>query len=83
MPLAAVKDIGEQKCLAFNSAGDMLACGGDDGSLRLFAWPSLERLVFKEKLCKDSIQVGVVWTTAFRVLLLSLGESSTAPRAWS
>ena len=52
-----VSDIGEQKCLAFSPEGTLLACGGDDGSLRLFSWPSLELKVFKEKLAKDSIQV--------------------------
>ena len=53
-----VSEIGEQKCLAFNPEGTLLACGGDDGSLRIFSWPSLELKDFKEKLAKDSIQVG-------------------------
>ena len=33
---------GDVRCLAFSSSGEQLALGFEDGSLRVYQWPSLQ-----------------------------------------
>ncbi|KAF9673993.1 hypothetical protein SADUNF_Sadunf10G0081500 [Salix dunnii] len=40
--LTQLEDVGQQLALAFNSDSSVLAVGGEDGSLRVFKWPSME-----------------------------------------
>ncbi|GMI87648.1 SEC12P-like 2 protein [Hibiscus trionum] len=43
--LTQLEDVGQQLALAFNSEGSILAVGGEDGSLRVFKWPSMEKIL--------------------------------------
>ncbi|GAU29121.1 hypothetical protein TSUD_58870 [Trifolium subterraneum] len=38
-------NVGLQLALAFNNDGTTLAVGGEDGSLRVFKWPSMENII--------------------------------------
>ncbi|KAG7533718.1 WD40 repeat [Arabidopsis thaliana x Arabidopsis arenosa] len=40
-----LKDVGQQLCLSFNHDGSVLATGGEDGTLRVFEWPSMKVLL--------------------------------------
>jgi len=38
---ATLASVGEQKCVVFSPAGDLLVMGGADGTIRMFAWPEM------------------------------------------
>ncbi|CAA0832969.1 SEC12-like protein 2 [Striga hermonthica] len=40
--LVQLEDVGQQLAMTFNSEGNLLAVGGEDGKLRVFKWPSME-----------------------------------------
>ncbi|XP_010424918.1 PREDICTED: SEC12-like protein 2 isoform X2 [Camelina sativa] len=40
-----LKDVGQQLALAFNPEGSVLAAGAEDGTLRVFEWPSMKSLI--------------------------------------
>ncbi|XP_010451670.1 PREDICTED: SEC12-like protein 2 isoform X3 [Camelina sativa] len=40
-----LKDVGQQLALAFNPEGSVLAAGAEDGTLRVFEWPSMNSLL--------------------------------------
>ncbi|KAJ4888495.1 SEC12-like protein 2 [Raphanus sativus] len=44
-----LKDVGQQLALAFNQEGSVLAAGGEDGTLRIFEWPSMKTLLDESK----------------------------------
>ncbi|KAJ0228841.1 SEC12-like protein 2 [Hirschfeldia incana] len=44
-----LKDVGQQLALAFNQEGSVLAAGGEDGTLRVFEWPSMKTLLDESK----------------------------------
>ena len=39
-------DIGPLKCLSFSSDGSLVALGGEDGSIQIARWPTLERKLY-------------------------------------
>ncbi|WJX50577.1 hypothetical protein P8452_36857 [Trifolium repens] len=43
--LTELDNVGLQLALAFNNDGTTLAAGGEDGSLRVFKWPSMENII--------------------------------------
>ncbi|KAK8512739.1 hypothetical protein V6N13_090508 [Hibiscus sabdariffa] len=43
--LIQLEDVGQQLSMTFNSDGSILAVGGEDGSLRVFKWPSMEKIL--------------------------------------
>ncbi|XP_039006806.1 SEC12-like protein 2 [Hibiscus syriacus] len=43
--LTQLEDVGQQLALTFDSEGSILAVGGEDGSLRVFKWPSMEKIL--------------------------------------
>ncbi|KEH30851.1 putative transcription factor WD40-like family [Medicago truncatula] len=43
--LTQLDNVGQQLALAFNNDGTTLAAGGEDGSLRVFKWPSMENIL--------------------------------------
>ncbi|KAE8719273.1 SEC12-like protein 2 [Hibiscus syriacus] len=43
--LTQLEDVGQQLALTFNCEGSILAVGGEDGSLRVFKWPSMEKIL--------------------------------------
>ncbi|KAJ0240509.1 SEC12-like protein 2 [Hirschfeldia incana] len=47
--VSELEDVGQQLALAFNQEGSVLAAGGEDGSLRIFEWPSMKTLLFESK----------------------------------
>jgi prolactin regulatory element-binding protein len=40
-----LRDVGQQLALAFNPEGSVLAAGAEDGTLRVFKWPSMNTLL--------------------------------------
>ncbi|ESQ39991.1 hypothetical protein EUTSA_v10000916mg [Eutrema salsugineum] len=44
-----LNDVGQQLALAFNQEGSVLAAGGEDGTLRIFEWPSMKTLLNESK----------------------------------
>ncbi|CAH2041891.1 unnamed protein product [Thlaspi arvense] len=50
-----LQDTGIQKCLAFSVDGSRFACGGVDGHIRIFEWPSL-RVILDEPRAHKSVQ---------------------------
>ncbi|CAH8353268.1 unnamed protein product [Eruca vesicaria subsp. sativa] len=44
-----LKDVGQQLALAFNQEGSVLAAGGEDGTLRIFEWPSMKTILDESK----------------------------------
>ncbi|CAE6062093.1 unnamed protein product [Arabidopsis arenosa] len=44
-----LKDVGQQLALAFNQEGSVLAAGAEDGTLRVFEWPSMKTLLNESK----------------------------------
>ncbi|KAF2530864.1 hypothetical protein F2Q70_00031619 [Brassica cretica] len=40
-----LEDVGQQLALAFNQEGSVLAAGGEDGTLRIFEWPSMKTIL--------------------------------------
>ncbi|KAG2301744.1 hypothetical protein Bca4012_059980 [Brassica carinata] len=44
-----LKDVGQQLALAFNQEGSVFAAGGEDGTLRIFEWPSMNTLLDESK----------------------------------
>ncbi|KZV33516.1 hypothetical protein F511_38332 [Dorcoceras hygrometricum] len=40
--LQQLEDVGQQLALTFNHDGNLLAVGGEDGTLRIYKWPSME-----------------------------------------
>ncbi|EOA24455.1 hypothetical protein CARUB_v10017713mg [Capsella rubella] len=40
-----LEDVGQQLALAFNPEGTVLAAGAEDGTLRVFEWPSMKTLL--------------------------------------
>ncbi|CAN7002784.1 unnamed protein product [Brassica oleracea var. botrytis] len=44
-----LKDAGQQLALAFNQEGSVLAAGGEDGTLRIFEWPSMKTILDESK----------------------------------
>ncbi|XWS34496.1 hypothetical protein CRYUN_Cryun21dG0043300 [Craigia yunnanensis] len=53
--LTQLEDVGQQLALTFNSEGSILAVGGEDGSLRVFKWPSME-VILNEAKAHSSIK---------------------------
>ncbi|KAJ7954235.1 SEC12-like protein 2 [Quillaja saponaria] len=47
--LTHLEDVGQQLALAFNNDGSALAVGGEDGTLRVFKWPSMEMILNEPK----------------------------------
>ncbi|XP_004505275.1 SEC12-like protein 2 [Cicer arietinum] len=43
--LTQLDNVGLQLALAFNNDGTTLAAGGEDGSLKVFKWPSMENII--------------------------------------
>ncbi|CAH2045904.1 unnamed protein product [Thlaspi arvense] len=43
--ITELRDVGQQLALAFNQEGSVLASGGEDGTLRIFEWPSMKTLL--------------------------------------
>ncbi|RID76051.1 hypothetical protein BRARA_B03047 [Brassica rapa] len=44
-----LKDVGQQLALAFSQEGSVLAAGGEDGTLRIFEWPSMKTILDESK----------------------------------
>ncbi|CAH8381730.1 unnamed protein product [Eruca vesicaria subsp. sativa] len=44
-----LEDVGQQLALVFNKEGSVLAAGGEDGTLRVFEWPSMETILNEPK----------------------------------
>ncbi|XP_056863208.1 SEC12-like protein 2 isoform X2 [Raphanus sativus] len=44
-----LEDVGLQLALAFNQEGSVLAAGGEDGTSRIFEWPSMKTLLNESK----------------------------------
>ncbi|XP_010527783.1 PREDICTED: SEC12-like protein 2 [Tarenaya hassleriana] len=44
-----LQDVGQQLALAFNRDGSVLATGGEDGTLRVFKWPSMKMILNESK----------------------------------
>ncbi|AED95957.1 St12p protein [Arabidopsis thaliana] len=44
-----LKDVGQQLSLSFNQDGTVLATGAEDGTLRVFEWPSMKTLLNESK----------------------------------
>ncbi|CAN8266933.1 unnamed protein product [Cochlearia groenlandica] len=44
-----LKDVGQQLALAFNQEGSVFAAGAEDGTLRVFEWPSMNTLLNESK----------------------------------
>ncbi|CAN7079305.1 unnamed protein product [Brassica oleracea var. botrytis] len=40
-----LEDVGQQLALEFNQEGSVLAAGGEDGTLRIFEWPSMKTIL--------------------------------------
>ncbi|XP_022776415.1 SEC12-like protein 2 isoform X2 [Durio zibethinus] len=53
--LTQLEDVGQQLALTFNSEGSVLAAGGEDGSLRVFKWPSME-IILNEAQAHSSVK---------------------------
>ncbi|XP_012474757.1 SEC12-like protein 2 [Gossypium raimondii] len=53
--LIQLEDVGQQLALTFNSEGSVLAVGGEDGSLRVFKWPSM-KIVLNEAQAHSSVK---------------------------
>ncbi|XVE85415.1 hypothetical protein DITRI_Ditri17bG0089400 [Diplodiscus trichospermus] len=53
--LTQLEDVGQQLALTFNSEGSILAVGGEDGSLRVFKWPSME-IILNEAKAHSSVK---------------------------
>ncbi|XVE92029.1 hypothetical protein REPUB_Repub01dG0062000 [Reevesia pubescens] len=53
--LTQLEDVGQQLALTFNTEGLILAVGGEDGSLRVFKWPSME-IILNEAQAHSSIK---------------------------
>ncbi|XWS69333.1 hypothetical protein CRYUN_Cryun04dG0170200 [Craigia yunnanensis] len=53
--LTQLEDVGQQLALTFNSEGSELAVGGEDGSLRVFKWPSME-IILNEAQAHSSVK---------------------------
>ncbi|XP_007045148.2 PREDICTED: SEC12-like protein 2 [Theobroma cacao] len=53
--LTQLEDVGQQLALRFNSEGSILAVGGEDGSLRVFKWPSME-IILNEAQAHSSVK---------------------------
>ncbi|XP_057801873.1 SEC12-like protein 2 isoform X1 [Salvia miltiorrhiza] len=43
--LKPLEDVGLQLALTFNTEGNLLAVGGEDGKLRVFKWPAMESIL--------------------------------------
>ncbi|XP_057765626.1 SEC12-like protein 2 isoform X2 [Salvia miltiorrhiza] len=43
--LKPLEDVGQQLALTFNTEGNLLAVGGEDGKLRVFKWPAMESIL--------------------------------------
>ncbi|XP_057790667.1 SEC12-like protein 2 isoform X2 [Salvia miltiorrhiza] len=43
--LKPLEDVGLQLALTFNTEGNLLAVGGEDGQLRVFKWPAMESIL--------------------------------------
>ncbi|KAH0924069.1 hypothetical protein HID58_024087 [Brassica napus] len=44
-----LEDVGQQLALEFNQEGSLLATGGEDGTLRIFEWPSMITILNESK----------------------------------
>jgi prolactin regulatory element-binding protein len=76
--LPLLQGIGVQSCIRFSLDGSLLATGGKDGHLRVFAWPS-SQLVLDEPHAHRSIQdIDISMDSAY---LASTAEDS-ACRVW-
>ncbi|XP_027346348.1 SEC12-like protein 2 [Abrus precatorius] len=76
--LTQFEDVGQQLALAFNNDGTALAAGGEDGSLRVFKWPSME-IILNESNAHSSVKD--LHFSSDGKLLVSLGSSGPC-RVW-
>ncbi|XP_010483182.1 PREDICTED: SEC12-like protein 2 [Camelina sativa] len=51
-----LKDVGQQLALAFNPEGSVLAAGAEDGTLRVFEWPSMNSLLNESQAHYSSVK---------------------------
>ncbi|KAJ1385090.1 WD40/YVTN repeat-like-containing domain superfamily [Sesbania bispinosa] len=76
--LTQLKDVGQQLALAFNNDGTALAAGGEDGSVRVFKWPSME-IILNESNAHSTVKD--LHFSSDGKLLVSLGSGGPC-RVW-
>ncbi|XP_057425041.1 SEC12-like protein 2 isoform X2 [Lotus japonicus] len=74
-----LEDVGQQLALAFNNDGTALATGGEDGSLRVFKWPSMK--VILEHSTAHSSSVKDLHFSSNGKWIVSLGSGGPC-RVW-
>ncbi|KAJ1384626.1 WD40/YVTN repeat-like-containing domain superfamily [Sesbania bispinosa] len=76
--LTQLKDVGQQLALSFNNDGTALAAGGEDGSVRVFKWPSME-IILNESNAHSTVKD--LHFSSDGKLLVSLGSGGPC-RVW-